>query len=115
MTPRTSGFHVLTTSPWLQTATDRKTSLFDVILSLHTCVQVSHDYHPSGTDGDRRRAVRAHSPFFLQCGPRSPTRVQVFVRMLWLCACQATDRDFERVSGNEEGECLDICLSDNRP
>ena len=25
---------------------------------------------------------RAHSLFFLQCGPRSPTGVQVFVRLL---------------------------------
>ena len=35
--------------------------------------------------------------FFLQCGPRRPTRVQVFANA-WTRACQATDRDLERVN-----------------
>ena len=43
--------------PGSRTVKDRKTSLFYVILSSYKCVQVSHDFHPSGTDGDRRRAV----------------------------------------------------------
>ena len=41
---------------------------------------------------------RAHSVFFLQCGPRSPTRVQVFCANAWICTCHATNRDLERVS-----------------
>ena len=35
--------------------------------------------------------------FLLQCGPRSPTRVQVSVRMLG-CVCFSGNRDLERVS-----------------
>ena len=36
--------------------------------------------------------------FYLQCGPRSPTRAQVFCAHAWKCACPATDRDLECVS-----------------
>ena len=94
MTLRISGFHVVTTSSGSQTVTDRKTSFFYVILSSCTCVQVSHDFHPSGTDGDRRRAVnrpsrhrRQHGwtwpqPFFLQCGSKVHDVFAGFVRML---------------------------------
>ena len=37
--------------------------------------------------------AQTQAPACFLCGPRSPTRVQVFVANAWICACQATDRD----------------------
>ena len=67
-------------------------------------MRVSRESHPSGTGGDRRRAVeRLHRyrrqlgwtcpqlPLFLRYGPRSPTRVYT---------CSSRER-------------LDLCSTDN--
>ena len=62
------------------------------------------DVQKEGAVAGLRRSRRQHwwtcpqLPILLRCGPRSPTRVQVFVRLLGICACQATDRDLESVS-----------------
>ena len=57
----------------------------------------------------------AHSLLFLlQCRPRSPTRVQAFVRMLGYVLVRHPTVILS-VSGCEEGECLDMCITDNRP
>ena len=78
---------------------------------------------------------RAHSPRVFPLGPRSPTRVQVFVANAWICAQRVTDRDLESSSARRkvnaricahqstdrdlesvlQRECLDTFLSDNRP
>ena len=56
--------------------------------------------------------------------------MQVFVANAWICAQRATDRDLESFFANawicaqratdrdletKKSECLDMCLSDNRP
>ena len=58
-----------------------------------TCVQVSRESHPSGTDGDGRRAVVRLYRHRRQHGwtcPQLPVST-------WVCARQTTDRDLASV------------------
>ena len=82
----------------------------DTVQGVETCVQVSRESHPSGTDGDRRRAVdrlrryrRQHRwtcpqlrHFFVVRTKESNTCVHVFLREIaWIRARPTTDRDLE--------------------
>ena len=64
-------------------------------------------FHPSGTDGGRRRAAdrlyrhrRQHGrtcpqPFFIAVRTKESDMCASFRATAWICACQATDRDLE--------------------
>ena len=82
----------------------------DTAQGVETCVEVSRSSHPSGTDGNGRRAVdrlcrhrRQHGwtcpqlhTFFAVRTKASNTCVQVsFYKDAWICARRTTDRDFE--------------------
>ena len=78
----------------------------DTAQGVETCVQVSQESHPSGTDGDRRRAVdrlhrywRATAPLF--CGADQGVQhvcISFFSQMnAWICERPTTDRDLASV------------------
>ena len=75
----------------------------DTAQGVETCVQVSGEFDPSGTDGDGRRygsLVKAPAParvdvpsaHFFQRGPRSPTRVYKFFFFLTRMLGSVCDR-----------------------
>ena len=73
-----------------------------------------HKCHPADRYFHTEVALRIHFPHRRQhgwtcpqpacflCGPRSPTRVQVFVANAWICAQRATDRDLESSSARRK-------------
>ena len=99
MTPRTSRAHVLTTSPRLPDSDRQKRRFFDsciAALAKHgprslTCVPISRESHPSGTDGDGRRASDRLWRHRRQHG-RSPTVcASYFCSNAWICARRTTE------------------------
>ena len=76
-------FHVLTTSPRLPDSDGQRVFRF-----FHRCYcerRTKESNMNASFSGVAQASARVDVPtalHFLQCGPRSPTRVQVFVRML---------------------------------
>ena len=87
-----------------QTVTDRKTSMFCVIvrkfLTIFTRLEpatIGGELQIACKDTGFSTGGRAHSLFFSVRTKESNTSAS-FCANAWICSCQATDRDHERVS-----------------
>ena len=109
--PRTSCFHVLTTSPRLPDS-DRPTNEFVLCdcFILHMCASFSRFspvWNRRRWEESRGSLVKAQASarvdvptalFFSAVRTKESNTCASFCANAWLCACQATDRDLERVS-----------------
>ena len=100
----------------------------DTDQAVETCVQISQESHPSGTDGDRERAVGSLAQVQASVRVDVPTAPHFFCSTdqgvqhvcasfhhddAWICARQTTDRDLvsviqERKKNRKKEECKSV-------